>query len=262
MRRRRTSFFSLAPLLCLFLFATPAFGKPIPFQVGERLEYSLKWGFFPVGSATLEVLPMIRDANETFYVLSFRVRTNSFADKIYKVRTHVESVVSSDFSRSVRYSKKQSEGSTKREIEVNFDYQDLKSCYQVKGGAPIVLEIPPRVFDPLAIAYLFRLEELSPGKVRSLPTCDGKRLRDIAVRTGEREKISVPAGKFYAFSTIPEMKNLSGVFKKSPDGILKVWYSDDEKKIPVKISSKVIVGSFTANLESYRPGEGSAKTGR
>ena len=95
-----------------------------------------------------------------------------------------------------------------------------------------------------------------------MPTCDGKRLRDIAVRTGEREKISVPAGKFYAFSTTPEMKNLSGVFKKSPDGILKVWYSDDEKKIPVKISSKVIVGSFTANLESYRKGEDSTKTGR
>ena len=65
---------------------------------------------------------------------------------------------------------------------------------------------------------------------------------------GKKEKISVPAGKFYAIETRPEMQNLRGVFKKSPDGILRVWYSADSQRIPVKISSKVIVGSFNANL--------------
>ena len=46
----------------------------------------------------------------------------------------------------------------------------------------------------------------------------------------------------------PDMKDLSGVFKKSPKGILRVWYSADERRIPLRISSKVIVGSFTAKL--------------
>jgi hypothetical protein len=41
---------------------------------------------------------------------------------------------------------------------------------------------------------------------------------------------------------------LRGVFKKSPDGILRVWYSLDELRLPVKISSKVVVGSFKAEL--------------
>ena len=58
----------------------------------------------------------------------------------------------------------------------------------------------------------------------------------------------MPAGTFQAIGTIPEMKNLSGVFKKSPKGILRVWYSNDFRRIPVKISSKVVVGSFTARL--------------
>jgi len=47
---------------------------------------------------------------------------------------------------------------------------------------------------------------------------------------------------------VPDMKNLSGVFKKSPKGILRVWYSADNRRIPIKISSKVVVGSFTAQL--------------
>ena len=68
------------------------------------------------------------------------------------------------------------------------------------------------------------------------------------VKTGLKKKISVPAGSFYAIETNPEMENLRGVFKKSPDGVLRVWYSADKKRIPVKISSKVVVGSFTAKL--------------
>ena len=185
---------------------------------------------------------------ENCYALSFKVRTNSFADKIYKVRTEILSIVSSDFERSVSYSKKQSEGRTKRDIKVDFDYNNSLSTYSDKSGNLIRLSIPPKVFDPLAIAYLFRLGDLRSGQEKTLPTCDGKRLRDIMVKTGKRERIKVPAGRYYSFGTIPEMKNLSGVFKKSPDGILRVWYSDDTKKIPIKISSKVVVGSFTASL--------------
>ena len=71
--------------------------------------------------------------------------------------------------------------------------------------------------------------------------------------------MKVPAGTFYAYGTMPEMKNLSGVFKKSPDGILKVWYSDDSKRLPIKISSKVVIGSFTAKLEKISKKENKSK---
>ena len=43
----------------------------------------------------------------------------------------------------------------------------------------------------------------------------------IVVRTeNPDDRMTVPAGKFKVVGTTPEMKNLSGVFKKSPDGIL------------------------------------------
>ena len=69
------------------------------------------------------------------------------------------------------------------------------------------------------------------------------------MRTGSRKKISVPGGSFNVIETIPEMQNPRGVFKKSPNSILRVWYSTDKNRIPVKISSKVIVGSFNAKLK-------------
>ena len=55
-----------------------------PFQVGERLEYDLKWGFFSVGSAVMEVNSLTEVAGQTCYLIKFSVRTNSFADKFLK----------------------------------------------------------------------------------------------------------------------------------------------------------------------------------
>ncbi len=238
---------------CVFVFLLPACCLPgaeevdFPFQSGETLTYDLKWGIFPVGSATMEVHAL--DDNQTGqHRLTFSVRTNNFADAFYKVRTNITSVIDYRFQRSLRYEKSQREGKTKREIEVEFDYESKKAKYHESKRLVSTIPIPEQVFDPLAIAYFFRLGELKPKSEMTLPTCDGRKFQDIKVRAGVVEKVRVPAGTFQAIGTVPEMKNLSGVFKKSPKGILRVWYSNDFRRIPVKISSKVVVGSFTARL--------------
>lgn len=238
--------------MCAFLLATfclsGAEEVDFPFQSGETLTYDLKWGLFPVGTATMEVNAHLDDNQTGQHRLTFSVRTNNFADAFYKVRTNITSVIDSPFQRSLRYEKSQSEGKTKREIEVEFDYDSRKAKYHESKRLVSTIPIPEQVFDPLAIAYFFRLGELRPNSEMSLPTCDGRKFQDIKVRAGAVEKVRVPAGTFQAIGTIPEMKNLSGVFKKSPKGILRVWYSNDFRRIPVKISSKVVVGSFTARL--------------
>ena len=242
--------FVRASALVVLLRACCLFGAEevdLPFQSGETLTYDLKWGVFPVGSATMEVHAL--DENQTRqHKLTFSVRTNNFADAFYKVRTNVTSVIDYPFRRSLRYEKSQREGKTKREIEVEFDYVSKEAKYHESKRLVSTIPIPEQVFDPLAIAYFFRLGELKPKSEMTLPTCDGRKFQDIKVRAGAVEKVRVPAGTFQAIGTIPEMKNLSGVFKKSPKGILRVWYSNDSRRIPVKISSKVVVGSFTARL--------------
>ena len=126
-----------AGILVLLLF--PAFlladepARELPFQSGEILNYDLKWGLFPVGSATMKVLPKEDEGDNGFHRLSFSVRTNEFADAFYKVRTNITSVVDRTFSKSMRYEKSQKEGKTKREIEVLFDYDDGKASYFESG---------------------------------------------------------------------------------------------------------------------------------
>jgi hypothetical protein len=224
--------------------------EPLPFDVGERLEYDLAWGFLPVGKASLHVHSLTEINGVSCFLIKFSVKTNSFADTFYKVRTSIESYVTEDFSKSILYRKNQQEGKTKRKVDVDFNYHKGKAFYNRSDGAQSSIIIPEYVLDPLAMAYFLRLKNLNENKKWTIPTCDGKRFSNILVRSGQKKRISVPAGKYDAIETFPEMKNLRGVFNKSPDGLLRVWYSSDRSQLPVKISSKVIVGSFNAELKN------------
>jgi len=227
--------------------------SPYPFNLGERLEYEITWGFFPVGSAVMEVLAEDKAIENSPILVRFNVRTNSFADTFYKVRTSITSTVSSDFSRTLKYQKEQREGKTRREIEVVYNYDEGTVSYVKNGSKPKLTQISGYVHDPLSIAYLFRLHPLIPGGKTVLPTCDGKRFQEVVVQTKERKLISLPRGRIFAIETIPALSNLRGVFNRSPQGTLKVWYSDDERRVPLRVSSRVIVGSFTASLIKASP---------
>jgi len=65
--------------------------------------------------------------------------------------------------------------------------------------------------------------------------------------------VETPMGDIPSFRVRLDIKHLSGVFKKSTDAELIVWFSADARRIPVKVRSKVKVGHFTLELVDYQP---------
>lgn len=224
----------------------------LPFHPGEKLSFRIKWGLIPVGTAVLETHELEEVNGIRCHKMSMTVTTNKFADAFYKVRTRAVSYVEEGFIRSILYRKKQLEGKTNRDVEVRFDYKKNLAHYFNHGVAGDSVKIPDQVFDPLAIAYLFRLQAVEPGKGRKLPTCDGKRMREVEIKIGMKRRLKVPAGKYEVHEVSPALENLRGVFRKSPDGFLRICYSADERRMPVRMQSKVIVGSFVAKLTEAR----------
>ena len=224
----------------------------LPFHPGEKLSFRIKWGFFSVGTAIMETHGIEEVNGVRCHKLSMTVTTNKFADAFYKVRTRAVSYVEEGFTRSMLYRKKQLEGKTNRDVEVRFDYEKNLARYFNHGSAGDSVQIPDQVFDPLAIAYLFRLQAIEPGKDRNLPTCDGKRFREVEIKVGKKHKLKVPAGKFDVHEVSPALENLRGVFRKSPDGFLRICYSADKRRMPIRMESKVVVGSFVAKLTEAR----------
>ena len=251
--------FILSVPLIFLICGTVSWGKNrsqasnLPFILGERLEYDLKWGFFPVGSAVMEVSAHNPEDKKGPVVIRFQAKTNSFADAFYKVRTSITSWVDRSFSRTLSYEKSQREGSTSREIKAHYNYEKGECTYALNNNPPETISLPGVCFDPLSIAYYFRVHPIEPNSVKQIPVCDGKKFREVRVHSGNREIIKLLGARISVFPTVPAMNNLGGVFNKSPKGLLKVWYSHDDRRVPVKVSSKVVVGSFTATLKSAYP---------
>jgi hypothetical protein len=85
--------------------------------------------------------------------------------------------------------------------------------------------------------------------VLSVPTHDNEKSFDMTVRVVKRERIEVPAGKFDCVMLEPVLKS-EGIFKSK--GQMFVWLSDDERRIPVLVKSKVPIGSISVSLTDMR----------
>jgi len=224
--------------------------EALPFQPGEKIHYTIRWGIFTVGSATMSYVgPVERDGEENWQVI-LEARTNSFADAIFKVRDWNAVWVDRDFTRPLYYEKKQNEGSTHRDVVVTFDWEGNKAQYSDKGEARAAIDIQPGSWDPLGITYAVRTLDLTGVTHLSIPSTDGKKCVSTEISVSGPVSVKVPAGRFQALLLAPDTKDLGGVFKKSDKAGISIWFSNDARHIPVRMASRVAVGSFVAEMTS------------
>ena len=235
--------------ITLFFLQTEAAGESrIPFHTGEKLTFELKWEVIPAGEAVLEVFP-----NQTINTIEtrhfgMRVKTNNFVDIFYKVREHLDSYTDTGLHHSVLYTEQHIAGNTRKDLTVSFDWDRHTAQYTNFGKKRKSISIRPGTFDPLAALYFSRRADLYPGAVIQRPITDGKKCIFGMARVIKKEPITVPAGTFDTYLIEPELKDVGGVFKKSKHAKIQLWITADSRKMPVKIKSRVVVGSFVGEL--------------
>lgn len=247
------------PLFLLLLLTETIFSTDtaiaadrLPFAAGEELTYELRWGIIPAGKVVLSVLAeeMVDGQAARHFLLT--AETNSFVDLFYKVRDRIDGFTDLAVNRSLLYRKRQQEGSTRRDITVVFDWQARTARYSNFGRIKAPIAIRPGTLDPFSVLYYCRLLELDAIDRHTRPVTDGK--KEILGRLTNlgRVELSLGGTTREAFLLEPEMHHIGGVFEKSREAKIRVWLSADEKKLPLKIESKVVVGSFVAELVSAR----------
>ena len=82
------------------------------------------------------------------------------------------------------------------------------------------------------------------------PVTDGKKCVMGRVKVVRREKITIASGNYDTYLVEPDLKHIGGVFEKSKNARLQIWVTADERQIPVKVKSRVVVGSFVGELIS------------
>ncbi len=223
----------------------------MPFAPEERLKYQLRWGSIPAGEAMLEVLPVTSLNGVLAYHFVMTAKTNGFIDIFYKVRDRVDAFADLEMTRSLRYVKKQREGRHKRDVVVEFDWVNQKATYSNYGQKNESIQLIRGSFDPLSIFYYTRTLEFKPKTQVECPVTDGKKNVIGRLAIVRRETIKLRNGKTYdTYLAEPEMKEIGGVFEESKDAKLQLWVTADEKRLLVRVKSKVIIGHFIAELVS------------
>jgi len=222
---------------------------PVPFRKGEKLHYRIGWSFFTVARAELDVTTAQFDGKAAFQI-TLQARTNGFADAFYKVRNRSTSYAALDMSRAFEYNALQSEGGRERDTTARFDTTALTVRYtnNESGETRAPVPIMAGTFDPLSIVYFVRRLDFEVGDRLVIPTSNGKEFFFTVVDVTKKVKRKFLSGKREAFVLEPDIKDIGGVFKRSPNGRIRFYFSADEQKLPLRMESEVAVGKFWAEL--------------
>ena len=227
----------------------PGLDKKVPFSPGERFVYRGRWGVLRAGEVTLEVLPKETINGLETYHFTMITKTNDVVDLLYKIREHQDSYIDTNITHSILY-KKRTESKHPRDVIVNFNWAKSEATYANFGEKTAPIHILPGTFDPLALFFILRLQDFRENSVIEIPVTDGNMNIGVKATVAKRETIMVEEKTYDTFAVTPDMERLENIVKKSDDPRLKIWFTADDKKIPVKIQSKVAL--FHSFLNWFR----------
>ena len=216
----------------------------VPFGVGERAEYQVKFGPLSVGSGSMEVHAIDSVRGREVWHTIFRIRGGTLG---YRVNDRLESWTDTRTLASLRHWQELSEGS--RERERRFEIYPERGFY-VEGER----EPQPTVEAPLddgSFLYFVRTIPLEVGKEYVFDRYFRPDRNPVRIQVLRRERISVPAGTFETIVIRPIIKT-RGVF--SENGRAEIWLTDDSTRLMVQMKSHLKIGSINLYLRSYRPG--------
>ena len=217
---------------------------------GEKLTFEVTYGFYRAGTATMSVLDTVNVNGGNCSHIQTTALSNSFISRFYKVRDTVNSFIDIDGIFSRRIEKRLREGRYKSDRYVDI-YQDRLVALNTKEKYAVA-EIPLYVQDILSSLYYLRTLNLEVGKPVEIVTYADGKVYPLKILVHKKERITVPAGTFTCFKIEPLLKS-EGIFRQR--GKITIWLTDNKYKIPVKMASKVIIGSIATKLVSYTTGE-------
>ncbi len=223
----------------------------VPFGVGERLRYYMEFSFVKAGLSEMHIVGVEEAAGRPVYHFRSRVRSTRSIDLIYKVRDVVESWIDVQGLYSHRFEKRMREGSYSSQKFFDYNHQTGWVTVSNENGPKGLYPLLPYSHDIISALYWVRTQDLEAGKDLVLQLFDSGEQYPLVVKVYGREEITVPAGTFDCWKVEPKIAS-EGLFKMA--GRLWVWISADERRIPVRMSSKIPVGTVDGNLVEYRQG--------
>jgi len=242
--------FIAGPLRAQTATATPGPAlAPVPFSVGEELVFHATFGRLPAGTARMRVEGIDTVRGRAAYHVTFAIDGGI---PFFRVHDRYESWIDRETLSSLRHRQQISEGRYHR--TTIYEIFPERAEFQKNDEAPEASVANP--LDDGSFVYAIRAVTIHVGETRR----DDRYFRpdrNPVVLTGLREDtVTVGAGTFATTVVRPTIKT-GGIFAES--GEAQVWFTNDERRLPVQLKTKFAKFSLTLSLESVTYGEVAAR---
>jgi len=231
--------------------APPAQAAP-PYGPGERMDFAVHYLGAKMGLARISV----DEPDGPVLPVQLQARTGGLM-KLVDVR---QQIVSS-FDTETRLPR----SFTLDAVELGYRHSDTTRFDRATGKATVrsrgkydntnEVDVPEGTTDFVGLVFRLRTEPLPDGWKQAFPVLAGTRVNTIAAEVTGREVVETDAGSFPAVKVrVPT--GFTGKFsEKNPTFI---WFSDDARRIVVRISTDFAIGRAVAELVAYQAGRAAA----
>ncbi|MBM2816252.1 MAG: hypothetical protein HW421_3014 [Ignavibacteria bacterium] len=214
---------------------------------GEKLEYKVGYKFITAGTGYFYILPKPVSYNgRDCYDVRFQVRSLKALEWIYRVKDEYRTLIDVSGIFPWQFEQHIREGNYSRDSKAIFDQINNFAKSEKK-----TISTPEYIHDIVSAFFFVRTQDLSSmknGHVFYLRNYIDDSTYKLGVRIIRRETIEVEAGKFRTI-VIQPLVNEGGLFKS--EGSIYIWVSDDSRKIPVKVATKILIGYVGAELVRF-----------
>jgi hypothetical protein len=235
--------------------------KPIKnssFTTGEKLEFRIHYGFLNAAVATMTISDNVYFINDRpCYKVDIHGKSVGLLDLMTRINNNYGSYIDTLAIVPHKFYRYIEEGRYRHNEVVDFDHihdqattnkLDRKNIETVEVKNQMV---PDNIQDLVSGFYYIRtlnFKKYKPGDIISINSFYNGDVYDFKIRYIGKEEIKTKLGTFNTLvlsPIMPENKLFDG------ENSVKVWISDDNNKIPIKVKAEMFVGAVEIDLKNY-----------
>jgi hypothetical protein len=275
--RSRKVFAALGMMLCFVLASVSQAGEAMikleavpvyqpkyrPFDEGEKEVYQATWnGMISVATAEVQAVPTVVDGKKVYQV-RVEAKTSKALDLIWRMRDTISSTFDAKALAPSRFTFNQRENSRVIDTDARLDPASKQWAVnrQQVGKKPRIYRFDSNnTLDPITAVYLARSIDFKVGEKLYFKVFGGRYQYLLELFVEKKEQVALKSGKSVeAFRIIPRIQNITKKGYASRFNEATIWISTDERRVPVKLSSKITFGTVQLELvEDKRPPQSTA----
>lgn len=218
----------------------PGLGLPAK----QTLTYSVDWRVFPAGTVTFH-----QEADGDIQRISVTGDSVGAVNLIYRVSDRFQSSFNRRTGCSIGFSKQLIEGRRQVNSDLKFNYAQGKAVMDEKNLVSGISKhqeaaIPSCVTDLLSAMFYTASQPLQVGQSFQIPVHDAMKTIPVTMKVEDKESVRTPSGTYQTLRVQPTAD--AGVVKHR--GNIWIWYTDDDRHIPVQMRARLFWGTITFQL--------------